>query len=158
MYDYNYTLQLPPTPPKLNGKFPKNHHPWNKGKKWKKNFKNGFQIGNLPKNTLPVGSKRMKDGIWYIKTAMPKTWTNLNRYIWEQQYGTIPQGMIVRTKPGAPNDHNIKNLICVDRSENMCMNTNRVKAGKSISRRNMLKRRLPEIETTYGLKFQTLKT
>jgi hypothetical protein len=156
MDDYTYTLHLP-LQIKFRGRFRKNQRPWNKGMKWIKAFNNGYQKGNLPKNTAPVGAKKMKDGTWFIKTGMPNKWANLNRYIWEQHHGPVAPELIVRFKPGAPHEPAIQNLICVTRAENLALNLNREKAGKSMKRRNILKKRLPEIAAIYGVKFQTLK-
>ena len=91
----------------LGGKatqFQRGHVPANKGYKMSKEVYEKakptmFKKGNLPFNTQPVGTinkRQDTNGKFYsyIKIAH-SNWQLLNRYLWEQNFGKIPPGMIV---------------------------------------------------------------
>jgi hypothetical protein len=86
-----------------------------------------FQKGNLPFNTQPVGSiNKRKDTngkfYSYIKIAH-SNWQLLNRYLWEQNFGKIPPGMIVIFKDNNEDNNEISNLELISKKENMNRNS-----------------------------------
>lgn len=110
-----------------NGRFVKGQTAPNKGKKWDdfmskeaqaNSRKTTFQKGNKPHNHKPVGSIRLtRDGYWEIKTAEPKTWTLMNRYVWEKHHGPVPADHAVIFLDGDTNNYDISNLALVSRQE-----------------------------------------
>lgn len=110
------------------GWFEKGCIPMNKGKKMSREqyeaskatmFKNGMR----PHNTKKVGdmSKR-SDGRWYYKVS-DGNWELLNRYVYEQYYGPIPEGCLVVHKDGDMDNMHPDNLILIDRGDNIVMNS-----------------------------------
>lgn len=64
-----------------------------------------FKKWHLPHNWVPVGAYRVNShGILERKTTEAKRgaqrWTAVHRLVWEAAHGPIPQGHIVRFKPG----------------------------------------------------------
>lgn len=120
-----------------SGQFQKGLVPWNKGKKitewmdaegiehWKANYFHGD-----PHNTKPIGSIRQNlDGYMEIKVRHvahdPRhNWIGLHRYVWEQEHGEIPKGMLVSFKDGDKTNCNIDNLILIDRRTAQAMMKN----------------------------------
>ncbi len=58
----------------------------------------------------------------FIRLSKTK-WVLLSRHLWEQAYGQIPNGMVVRFKDGNFNNHSIENLELITRKENMLKNS-----------------------------------
>ena len=122
-----------------NGSFKKGHTPWNKGRRViVKNQHTWFKKGQKVWSEKPVGT------IWVRKEKeVPykfiKTEAGIRRYsrvLWEQHYGKIPKGNIIRYKDGNTLNCDIDNLLCVSRKEHARMNarpkqTARTKAIKS---------------------------
>jgi hypothetical protein len=120
---------------KLNvnsGRFKSGHVPANKGKKMPKEVYDKaaptmFKKGHLPHNTRKDGDisiRTDKTGRKYqvIRTELGK-WEHLHRVIWNQQYGEIPKGMLIKFKDGDSMNCNIENLFITDRKGNMIDNT-----------------------------------
>jgi hypothetical protein len=132
-------------PPRLkynpdNGRFIKGHPPWNKGKKGLNlgGKQTQFKIGNLPHNTLYDGAISIrfykKDNKYYKYIRVQKgKWQLLQRFIWEQKYGEIPKGFILRFKDGDTMNCEINNLEMIRRRENMKRNRNSQKAGERMA-------------------------
>lgn len=97
-----------------NTRFKKGHVPWIAGKKGlivHENCKKGwFKKGNKPPSHLPVGSESVKEGRVFIKIAEPNVWVEKHRYIWEQAYGKIPDGYVIRFKDGNKLNCRLDNL------------------------------------------------
>lgn len=112
------------------GRFEKGHVPYNKGKPTlcHENIrKHCYAKGNRPHNTLPVGSVvKDKQGYWKIKTGEPRRWEYLNRLLWRERYGEIPEGHSILFLDGDKNHLKIENLCCVSRAELVRINQNRV--------------------------------
>jgi hypothetical protein len=86
-----------------------------------------FKKGNLPFNTQPVGTinkRQDTNGKFYsyIKIAH-SNWQLLNRYLWEQNFGKIPPGMIVIFKDNNEDNFEISNLELISKKENMQRNS-----------------------------------
>lgn len=100
---YRIKLDLPRRPP--GGRFSKAHRPWNFRKKGVMRHSEAsratmFQKNQQPHNTLFDGAiserKDTSGRVYkYIRVAKGK-WILLQRYIWDQAYGRIPTGMLVR--------------------------------------------------------------
>lgn len=118
----------------LDGRFEKGHVSWNKGKtleeiikdpeKRKHTQANQFKKGNLPLNTLPIGTiVQTKDGYLMRKRQSEGTqwerWELLHRAVWEEHNGPIPKDMIIIFKDGDKTNCNISNLELVTRGEHV---------------------------------------
>ena len=119
----------------LGGKatqFKKGQIPPNKGQKMSKEVfekvsATMFKKGSVPSNTQPVGTiNKRKDTngkfYSYIKVAN-QNWQLLNRYLWEQNFGKIPPGMIVIFKDNNEDNFEISNLELISKKENMNRNS-----------------------------------
>ena len=119
----------------LGGKatqFQKGQIPPNKGQKMSKEVYEKvsatmFKKGSVPSNTQPVGTinkRQDTNGKFYsyIKVAN-QNWQLLNRYLWEQNFGKIPPGMIVIFKDNNEDNFEISNLELISKKENMLRNT-----------------------------------
>lgn len=81
--------------------FGKGHKPWNKGKKGiHLSPKSEFKKGQKSANHRPVGTKTVridkagKERTW-IKVDEPKTWVLFAVFVWIQNNGEIPKGLIL---------------------------------------------------------------
>ena len=130
---YLRSTQFPPG--YLGGKatqFKKGQIPPNKGQKMSKEVYEKvsatmFKKGSVPSNTQPTGTiNKRKDTngkfYSYIKVAN-QNWQLLNRYLWEQNFGKIPPGMIVTFKDNNEDNFEISNLELISKKENMQRNT-----------------------------------
>lgn len=110
----------------VTGYFAPRHIPWNKGMEGYSapgTERTRFKPGNLPYQTLPVGSESItKGGYTIVKIAMPNVWRLKHRIIWEQANGPIPEGMIVIFKDRDKSNFSMDNLMLVSRSQLAIMN------------------------------------
>ena len=114
---------------RMKGAFKKGNVPFNKGQKMSEHVyeiakKTMFKPGQLPHNTKPVGHERVcaKDGYVYIKVANKRAMMLKHRYVWEQHYGPIEKGMIVKFKDGNKTNCDIDNLYLSTRKDHMSAN------------------------------------
>lgn len=101
------------------------HTTWNKGAKGStKANVTSFKKGNKPHNTKEIGSTRIdgKDMFLLVKVA-DKKWIRKEILIWEEAYGKVPKGSIVRVKDPTKNKYDINNLMLISKGENMKLNT-----------------------------------
>lgn len=117
-------------------RFKKGQTPFNKGKKietWMKPEmiaslkKTCFKKGQLPHNTLYDGAIRVRKdktgaSYQYIRLAKGK-WELLQREVWRQHFGEIPEGRLITFKDGNTMNCNPTNLRLMDRQANMVRNT-----------------------------------
>lgn len=94
------------------GRFPKGQTPANKGKKMPFNAKRAatqFKRGHLPHNTRGAGHERIdnKDGYVVMIIDEVNPWTGAatrpvhkHRWLWEQQHGPLPDGMVLKCLDG----------------------------------------------------------
>lgn len=118
------------------GQFKKGHIPANKGKKWddyvskekqKNSLKTCFKKGNIPHNHRKVGEERTtKEGYIEIKIEEPNKWQLKHRYIYEKNFGKIPDGYNVIFLDGNKKNLEISNLKLVSKAEDLIMNNNRL--------------------------------
>lgn len=120
-----------------NSQFKKGHISHNKGKKMEEFMSreqidkvkaSQFKKGIIPHNALSAGTmveREDKNGTIYtfIKVEGKKTLELYQRYVWEQNFGPIPKGHIIRFKNGNTKDFSPENLLCVSKEENMKMNS-----------------------------------
>ena len=117
----------------VGGQFQKGQVPFNKGKKWndymtkrgrEHSKKTQFQKGNIPWATKPIGTERLdaKDHYVYVKKANPSKWQLKQRYLYEQNYGKIPEGYNVIFADGDKYNFDLDNLILVSNAELLIMN------------------------------------
>lgn len=117
------------------GWFRKGHPPGNKGMRQKdymspemieKTKSTRFKKGDRPKNELPVGSIARNGGKVFIKISDAgsqwERWMELSRYVWEQNFGRIPDGMMVSFRDSDPLNCKPENLMLISKSENAVMN------------------------------------
>lgn len=72
----------------------------------------------------PIGSERLdKDGYLEVRVSGPIKWKKKHHIIWEETFGAIPTGHLVKFKDG--NRHNLdpSNLFLASRQENMQANS-----------------------------------
>lgn len=110
----------------ISGQFKKGLIPHNKGKKLSdatkaKLAKTMFKQGNVPHNTLPIGSESEdKDGYLIVKIAEPSVW----QYKHHIAYGeTVPNGHKVIFIDGNKRNFDKSNLQLVSNAELMKRNT-----------------------------------
>mgnify|MGYP000662133865 CR=1 FL=1 len=106
-------------------RFQTGHTTWNKGAKGStKANVTSFKKGNKPHNTKEIGSTRIdgKDMFLLVKVA-DKKWIRKEILIWEEAYGKVPKGSIVRVIDPTKNKYDINNLMLISKGENMKLNT-----------------------------------
>lgn len=121
----------------LTGRWEKGHETFNKDMKQteymspeaiERTKATQFKPGNVPKKYRPLGSIYIdKDGYKLIKVREDgkrrcDNWKPLNRVIWEQNFGPIPEGMVVAYKDGNRENDSPDNLMLITRGENMTLN------------------------------------
>lgn len=124
-------------------RFQKGNVPWNKGTKGvsgvhpntrKTQFKKGQMGGAAQAGYKPIGSVRITkdDQLQRKVTDDPeiypaRRWIAVTRLVWEAEHGPVPQGHIVRFKPGmhttVEEEITLDRIECICRSENMKRNT-----------------------------------
>lgn len=112
-------------------RFKKGLVPWNKGLRVEPvggTLRTLFKKGDAPKNKVPIGSETVKKGgVLYRKISETgvrrNDWRSVHTLIWEEKYGPIDDGMIVRFKDGNKRNFDIENLIAVTRAEHVKMNS-----------------------------------
>lgn len=111
----------------LTGRFEKGHISFNKGVKMpghgaKHTF---FKPGNMPKNTLPVGTVMMKaDGYIWEKIAEPRKWKPKHVLVWESINGPKPKDSVIVFLDQDRTNLDPNNLMCVRRKELVRINQN----------------------------------
>ena len=99
-------------------RFKKGMIPWNKGIKTGLKPTNGFKKGFAPWHTRELYSERLdKEGYILIKIAKPNKWVKKHRWIYEQEYGEIPEGSVIIFADSNKNNFDIENLVLVSRAE-----------------------------------------
>ncbi len=124
----------------VTGWYQKGHPPGNKGKKLEEYVTDParvaeirerikgtqFKKGDRPPNELPVGSVVVnKEGFKLIKVQMEGTlwerWHFLQREVWQEHNGPIPEGMVVIFKDKNRLNCDIENLALVTKGENAAL-------------------------------------
>lgn len=118
------------------GQFKKGHKTHNKGKKQieymskeaiEKSKLTRFKKGNIPSNHRELYEERItKDGYIKIKIKEPNKWQLKHRYIYEKEYGKIPDGYNVIFLDGNKQNLDLSNLKLVSKAEDLIMNNNKL--------------------------------
>lgn len=97
-----------------------------------------FKPGNLPFKTKHDGAitirLHLRTGRYYkfIRIAQGK-WVTYHSWLWEQEYGKIPKGYIVRFKDNCDTlDVCLENLILVHRKKHVRLNSNYEKGSRTL--------------------------
>jgi len=121
------------------GFFKKGHIPWNKGLKGVHNSpETEFKKGHLPHNTKYDGCIKLRNNFkrnykcFYIRINK-NCWCELHRFLWEKNFGIIPNEMLVVFKDGNFMNVSIDNLELINRKENLKRNRNRKKQVKTMT-------------------------
>lgn len=118
------------------GHFPKGHVPFTKGKRWddymtpeaqEKSREKCYVRGHIPENRVPVGTIVVTvEGYKLIKRQdhgeQWERWQGLQRYVWEQHNGPIPEGNVIIFKDSDPLNCDIDNLLMISNGENGALN------------------------------------
>lgn len=82
-----------------------------------------FKKGHRGARQRPVGSERItaRDGV-RVKVAEPDVWVPKGRFVWEQAFGPMPEGYIVRHLDGDRQNFALDNLRPMSRAEHARMN------------------------------------
>ena len=99
-----------------DGRFQKGHKPA-PGSGAKGPNRGTFKCGNIPANSVPVGTeaKETKNGYIKVKVAEPNTWVWKHVSVWEKANGTRPEGHAIIFIDADVNNCDLENLICVPR-------------------------------------------
>lgn len=121
------------------GQFQKGNVPFNKGKKQieymskeaiEKSKLTRFKKGNIPSNHRELYEERItKDGYIEIKIQdgkLNKNWQLKHRYIYEKEYGKIPDGYNVIFLDSNKQNLDLSNLKLVSKAEDLIMNNNKL--------------------------------
>jgi len=110
-------------------RFKKGHVTWNKGMKGLQigGGETQFKKGNEPYNTkfdgcISIRKDKSKKAYKYIRITKSK-WVLLQRHIWEQSNGPIPEGALVKFADGNSMNCDLTNLYLSNRPDNMDSNT-----------------------------------
>jgi hypothetical protein len=100
--------------------------PWNKGKRgWQaggRAHQTKFKKGQRGARQRPVGSERLERDSVMVKVAEPSVWKPKARVVWEQHFGPIPRGAIIRMRDGNPENCAPRNLRLITRGEHVRLN------------------------------------
>lgn len=122
----------------LTGQFEKGHVPFNKGRRaieylsieqYDKQMKQFLKDRRTTSpNLRPVGStRRHRDGYWEIKVKNgkgKKSWVSLQRWLYEKEHGTIPDGHKIIFLDKNKDNLDLSNLACVSYDEALRLNQN----------------------------------
>jgi len=106
------------------GCFPKGNSSWNTGKTGFMGANaTSFRKGNIPRNHKPVGHERITvKGFVEVKTQEPNVFELKSRIIYQDNFGEIPKGMIVKFIDGDTMNFDPSNLTLMSRSELLALN------------------------------------
>lgn len=117
--------------PQTDGKFHDGSVPWEKTaggrEEYVKTLKGGnaasFRKGNIPHNTLDIGTVKWCGHLFRTKTD--DGWKTCLRLLWEQNYGKIPKGYAVISVDGDPDTKDVEKLrIIPNRTLTVLMSNN----------------------------------
>lgn len=150
----------------IDCKFKKGMTSHNKGKKWddymskegqKNSKKTCFKKGHKPHNWVPVGTEILStNGYIYIKVNEPNDWQLKHRYIYQKNYGEIPEGYSVIFLDQNKQNFNIDNLQLVKIKDKLVAKNNHLfSSDKEVTKTGICVAQL--IDKTYEVKKQYVK-
>jgi hypothetical protein len=87
-----------------------------------------FRAGNVPHNSLPLGSEARRDGYLWRKVAASEGpglsrlgWRQAHRLVWEEANGPVPEGCNVVFKDGDRSNVALGNLMLTTGAEHAAM-------------------------------------
>lgn len=116
------------------GRFQPGGVPMNKGKRMPyhaNGAKTQFKKGQRPHNTRFVGHERLHKTDGYVYVSIPETnphtgferrYVLKHKYLWEQQYGPVPEGMCLKCLDDNRQNTDPLNWECVPRGVNALLN------------------------------------
>ena len=133
----------------LTGQFEKGSTPHNKGKKWdeymskesqENSKKTQFKKRSKPHNWLPIGSEWVNEkGYVYVKIKEPNDWELKHRYIWEKNFGKIPEGYSVIFLDQNKNNFDLSNLQLVRIKDKLtAKNNNLLSSDKEVTKTGIM--------------------
>lgn len=104
-----------------SGRFEKGHKPSLTAHPRKGQCNAGtFKKGHMPHNHLSVGERIIDgEGFHKIKIAEPNVWEFVHRKMWEDVFGPIPKGHVIRFRDGNRDNLSMDNLIMLSKAESM---------------------------------------
>ena len=103
-------------------RFQKGHKTWNIGMKGIRMApQTEFKPGHQPHNTKYDGYESKRDQYWYIR--INGKFVLKHRYIWEQKFGPIPEGMILKFIDKNTNNIKIENLVLCSKRDHAIQNS-----------------------------------
>ncbi len=105
-----------------DSRFQAGHTPYNKGATLRPDVAEKikhtqFKVGHDNGRQEPIGMVKMRSEYLYIKVGTPSKWELYHRYVWQQQNGKIPDGMIVVFIDGNQENVCLENLEVISRQE-----------------------------------------
>lgn len=86
-----------------------------------------FKKGHIPATKKPIGYERtLPNGYTWVKVAEPDVFRQKHRVIYEQHFGSIPQGYNVMFADRNKQNFDITNLVLVSNAELCTMNQNKL--------------------------------
>lgn len=76
-----------------------------------------FKPGHHPYNTKPVGYESVRAGIVYVKVAEGMKMVPKHRWVWQQHFGTVPDGFCVTFRDGNRLNCDPSNLMLITEAE-----------------------------------------
>jgi hypothetical protein len=127
-------------------RFEKGQIPFNKGlegymkpEQYEKCKKTMIKKGHVPHNIKPVGSERKNKKCGMLIKSKEGYWTTKARYIYEQEYGKIPDGYKVIFADRNINNFNLDNLVLVSNAEAMIMSNKQLfKENKELTKTGVI--------------------
>ena len=119
------------------GQFTPGHATWNKGMKgYHPNPGTSFKPGQEAHNKLPIGTcttRVCKGGQKraFIKISEPNIWILRALWVWENNHGALPGGMVIHHADKDALNDEIANLIAMTRSEHIFEHRDDIKRAKS---------------------------
>lgn len=88
-----------------------------------------FKKGNLPKNTLPIGSEIVDaDGYHKIKVGNPNYWIFVHRLIWMKEHGDIPENGMITFLDGDKDNMDPSNICMITNAENLELHRSKLRS------------------------------
>lgn len=120
----------------LTGRYEKGNVPYTKGKSWdeymspegrQNSMKTTYKKGDMPHNTVPVGTITKTEDGYTLEKVKAKggqwdRWMLRHRRVWEENFGPIPEGMMVGFKDGNKENCDPQNLMLLTKGENAELN------------------------------------